>query len=227
MKRFFYIIPVVAIAFVSFANKGQILHVLSKYRQVTQNPSNTRIVELNTSKLLTVTPFQKPTITPQVKRKTTTTKAPTQEEWGVAKEISEGTYTIRVGSDAAMGNPQEVLSALNAYRNTSGRSTLSWDDKLASYAQSRADHMNSIQTTDKHEGFNRFLEQEDGFNKLGFYRLGENSYYGGPLNGTHVIEWVFAKSPGHDANQKDPDWTHVGIGVTNSTINLIFGGSKM
>ena len=43
----------------------------------------------------------------------------------------------------------------------------------------------------------------------------------------HVIEWVFAKSPGHDANQKDPDWTHVGIGVTDSTVNLIFGGSKM
>ncbi len=227
MKRFLYIIPILAILSISFMYKNYILDTLSEYRQKTQRPNDNRIVELNTSRLLTVTPFQKPTITPQVKRKTTTTKVPAQEEWGVAKEISEGTYTIRVGSDAAMGNPQEVLAALNAYRNTSGRSTLSWDDKLASYAQSRADHMNSIQTTDKHEGFNRFLEQEDGFNKLGFYRLGENSYYGGPLNGTHVIEWVFAKSPGHDANQKDPDWTHVGIGVTDSTVNLIFGGSKM
>lgn len=151
----------------------------------------------------------------------------TTEEWGVAKEIEEGTYTIRVGNDAAMGNPQEVFAALNAYRNTNGRSSLTWDDTLGRYAQSRAEYMDSIQTTDKHAGFNTFLEKEDGFNQLGFYQLGENSYYGGPLNGTHVIEWVFAKSPGHDANQKNSDWTHVGIGTTDATVNLIFGGSKM
>ncbi len=227
MKRFFYIIPFLALTAISFLYKDQIVRTLSEYRQRTQNPSGESIVELNTSRLLTVTPFQKPTTTPLPKRKAVAAKTPSQEEWGIAKEISEGTYTIRVGSDAAMGSPQEVFAALNAYRNTSGRSSLSWDDKLASYAQTRADHMNSIQTTDKHEGFNRFLEQEDGFNKLGFYRVGENSYYGGPLNGTHVIEWVFAKSPGHDANQKDADWTHVGIGVTDSTVNLNFGGSKM
>jgi len=227
MKRFFYIIFVLTLLYTTLIYRDRTVDTLSEYRQKTQNPSDNSIIELNTAKLLTVTPFQKPTATPQLKRKGTTAKTPPQEEWGVAREISEGTYTIRIGSDAAMGNPQEVFAALNAYRNTSGRSSLSWDDGLASYAQGRADHMNSIKTTDGHEGFNRFLEQEDGFNKLGFYRLGENSYYGGPLNGTHVIEWVFAKSPGHDANQKDAGWTHVGIGVTDSTVNLIFGGSKM
>jgi uncharacterized protein YkwD len=51
--------------------------------------------------------------------------------------------------------------------------------------------------------------------------------YGGPLNGTHLIEWVFSQSPGHDANQLDNGWSHVGVGVTDTSVNLVFGGEKM
>ncbi|KXK10079.1 MAG: Cysteine-rich secretory protein family protein [Microgenomates bacterium OLB23] len=167
-------------------------------------------------------------ITPQTKKRSVQLPVSgDEEEWGVAKEIEKGTYTIRVGNDAAMGTPQEVFNALNAYRATNGKSSLSWDDNLARYAQSRAEYMSSIKTTDQHAGFNYYLENDDGFNRLGFYQLGENSYYGGPLTGTHLIEWVFAKSPGHDANQKSSDWTHVGVGVSGSAVNLNFGGSKM
>lgn len=154
-------------------------------------------------------------------------KNPTYDDWGQAKKIDDHTYTIRVGYDDRMGTAQEILTALNSYRQASGRGPLAWDDRLASYSQERANNFQSIETTDKHAGFDDYLENQDGFNKLGYSRLGENSYYGGPLYGVHLIEWVFAKSPGHDANQLDPGWTHVGIGVTNNATNLIFGAGRL
>jgi uncharacterized protein YkwD len=155
-----------------------------------------------------------------------TTPEDNQVPWGVPEKVDDVTYTIRVGYDERMSSPQELFDALNQYRAVHERHSLAWDDRLASYAQGRADHFKQTQNTDKHEGFNSFLENEDGFNKLGFNRLGENSYYGGQLTGTHLIEWVFAKSPGHDANQLDPGWTHVGIGTTDASANLIFGSGK-
>lgn len=146
-----------------------------------------------------------------------------QLPWGKAEKVDDVTYTIRVGYDAQMTTPQELLEALNQYRRVHSRGTLNWDDTLAVYAQERAQTFQNNGSTDKHAGFDSFLENEDGFNKLGYSRLGENSYYGGPLTGTHLIEWVFSQSPGHDANQLDNGWTHVGVGTTNNAVNLIFG----
>lgn len=150
-----------------------------------------------------------------------------EDEWGVARQIDEHTYTIRVGSDDRMGTRDEVLAALNQYRAVNGAGALVFDDRLNNYAQSRADHFVSIKSTDAHAGFNDYLENNHGFEALGFARLGENSYYGGPLYGVHLIEWVFAKSPGHNANQIDKGWTHVGIGVTGLSANLIFGANQI
>ena len=146
--------------------------------------------------------------------------------WGVAQKVDDVTYSIKVGYDENMATPSEVLDALNQYRSTKGVSSLVWDDSLAQYAQGRANTFESIGGTDKHAGFNNFLENEDGFNQLRYNRVGENSFYGGPLTGTHLIEWVFTQSPGHDSNQLDSGWTHVGIGVSASSVNLIFASGK-
>ena len=145
-------------------------------------------------------------------------------DWGVAKQIGKHTYTIKVNYDGSMASPQEILSALNAYRQTQGKGTLNWDQRLADYANSRAQTFKSMGTTDAHAGFENFLNNEDGFSKMGFNRLGENSYFGGGLTGTHLIEWVFSQSPGHNANQLD-SWSHVGIGTTDTSVNLNFGGN--
>lgn len=147
--------------------------------------------------------------------------------WGVAEKVDDVTYTIRVGYDDQMGSAEEIVQALNQYRSVKGVNSLSWDGTLGTYAQSRADYFVSIDGTDKHEGFNTFLNDQDGFSKLGYSKVGENSYYGGPLSGTHLIEWVFAQSPGHNANQLDPGWTHVGIGVTPTAVNLIFASGRI
>lgn len=146
--------------------------------------------------------------------------------WGVAEQVDDVTYTIRVRYDEHMGTPTEIMDAINQYRATKGVGGLSWDDRLGEYAQSRADHFESIQGTDKHAGFNTYLENEDGFNKLEFNRLGENSFFGGTLTGTHLIEWVFSQSPGHDANQTDSGWSHIGVGTSASSVNIIFGSGK-
>jgi uncharacterized protein YkwD len=180
----------------------------------------------------TTTPIPSPTITiiPTVVPKKQPQQAPstsTDKDWGVAKQVGEHTYTINVGNDDHMTSPQEVFQALNSYRAAKGSSQLSWDDKLAQYSQGRAYQFKNIGTVDSHAGFNSFLENENGFEKMGYMRLGENSYYGGPLNGTHLIEWVFSQSPGHDANQLDNGWSHVGVGVTDTSVNLVFGGEKM
>lgn len=176
------------------------------------------------------TPSNPPVADPALvipQEKVTYHKTTDQEQWGVAKKIGEHTYTIKVGEDARMATAQEIVDALNAYRRTQGKGELTVDNKLTEYAQSRADFFKSQKTTDAHAGFSAFLDNEDGFTKLGFTKLGENSYYGGPLFGVHLIEWVFGASPEHNANQLESSWSYVGIGVNNTAVNLIFGGGKM
>ncbi|MCW1949081.1 MAG: CAP domain-containing protein [Candidatus Shapirobacteria bacterium] len=166
--------------------------------------------------------------TPTIIKKTVKTiPTPDNEPWGVAKQVDEVTWTMKVGEDEKMATPQEVLTALNNYRQRYGSQNLTWDSKLGDYAQSRAKYLNSIKNVDKHEGFNNFVKNEDGFNKLGFTMLGENISYGYKLNGVHIIEWMYAGDEPHNKNQLDNRWNYVGIGVDGLATCLIFGTGKM
>lgn len=153
----------------------------------------------------------------------TITPMPT-EQWGVAKQISEHTWTLKVGDDEKIGTPQEVLDALNNYRERHGSSRLSWDDKLGTYAKERADYFAREGKLDSHAGFSDFISNQDGFAKLGFNRVGENSSYGYRVSGVHLIEWVYAGDPPHNDNQLRTDWTHVGVGISAAATDLVFGG---
>jgi uncharacterized protein YkwD len=148
-------------------------------------------------------------------------------EWGKAKQIGEHTWTMQIGMDDAMATPSEIFEALNSYRRLHGRNTLSWDDKLASYALTRAQYFTQIGDLDEHAGFSEYLKDENNFKALGFWALGENSSYGYRLSGTHLIEWIYAGDKPHDDNQLNSDWSHVGIGVDGNQTNLIFGGQKI
>lgn len=149
-----------------------------------------------------------------------------EKKWGVAKQIDEHTWTMNVEKDTTMATAQEIVAALNAYRQKKGIASLSWDTTLASYAQSRADHFVDLANTDKHEGFTDYINNQDGFAKLGFNAVGENSSYGYQLTGIHLIEWVYAGDAPHDDNQLRSAWTHVGVGVAGVATDLIFAGSK-
>jgi uncharacterized protein YkwD len=150
---------------------------------------------------------------------------PDNEQWGVAKQVSEHTWTIKVKPDEQMTTPQELFEALNNYRKTKGVNPLTWNEKLAAYAQLRADYFASISKIDEHAGFKEYLKNDDNFVKLGFGSLGENSSWGYRLTGVHLIEWVYAADSAHDNNQLDSEWTHVGIGINGTGTDLIFAGN--
>lgn len=176
----------------------------------------------------TSTPIPTPTLKPQIIKKIPTPfPTDTPDPWGVARQVGEHTWTMKIGQDSTMATPAEILSALNEYRRRYGSQILTLDSKLVAYAQSRADYFFQRKNIDSHVGFNNFLEKEDGFNKLGYTYLGENISYGYQLNGVHLIEWIYAGDEPHNKNQLDSKWDHVGIGVRGTATCLIFATGKM
>jgi uncharacterized protein YkwD len=170
--------------------------------------------------------IQKPTVTLRPNNKVTSTRPTATETWGVAKQIDEHTWTMKVGMDSRMATAEEILAALNDYRVRRGSQRLAIDSNLASYAQSRADYLNSIKDVDGHKGFSDFLDNQNGYEKLGFTMLGENISYGYRLEGVHIIEWMYAADKPHDDNQVDNRWNYVGIGVRGTATAIIFGTGK-
>ncbi|HSW96939.1 MAG TPA: CAP domain-containing protein [Candidatus Saccharimonadales bacterium] len=146
--------------------------------------------------------------------------------YGQATKIADHTYELKLPPDNAMSTAQELLSALNSYRQRKGLNSLSWNTTLSNYAQSRANFYSSKGSLDSHAGFMNFINNQDGFNKLGFNHLGENAAYAGPLTGTHIIEWVFAADEEHNSNQLNSDWKSVGIGVSGIATDIVFASSS-
>lgn len=146
--------------------------------------------------------------------------------WGVSQQINSDTYTFRIAPDTHMGTPAEILKTLNDYRIRFGSQALTWNNNLASFAQSRADHLASIRKTDGHQGFIDYLDNQDGYNKLGFTWLGENISFGFRLEAVHLIEWMYASDAPHNDNQLNNRWNYVGIGVNGTATSIIFGTGK-
>jgi len=146
--------------------------------------------------------------------------------WGIAQQIDEYTWTMKINQDPVMATPKEIFNALNEYRRVKGVSQLTWDDKLANYAQTRAQFFNQQKALDAHAGFQDFLENQNGFEFLGFTWLGENASFGYQMTGTHLIEWIYAGDEPHDQNQRDNRWAFVGVGVDGTASCLIFGTGK-
>jgi uncharacterized protein YkwD len=192
----------------------KIIPIVEKINQETE-PNPTLILE---KIVIPITEKQKKIIRP--------TPTVDKEPWGVAKQVNEVTWTMKVGEDEKMATAKEIFEALNVYRQKYGSQVLNWDTKLTNFAQDRAKYLNGIKSVDKHEGFITFVEKEDGFNKLGFNALGENISYGYKLNGVHVIEWMYAGDKPHNDNQLDNRWNYVGIGVDGLATCLIFGTGK-
>lgn len=193
------------------------------------NPRAETIIEQIKDKietLPTITPVLTKEITPKVEKIYKPTPTPDNEPWGVAKQIDEVTWTIKIGEDEKMATAKEIYEALNEYRKVQGSQLLTLDEKLSNYAQERAVYLNKIKSVDQHKGFNDFMENQDGFNKLGFTSLGENISYGFKLNGVHIIEWMYAGDKPHNDNQLDNRWNYVGVGVDGLATCLIFGTGK-
>ena len=158
----------------------------------------------------------------------TPTISPNSESpWGKSTQVDEHTWTIKVGIDNTMAKPLEILAALNSYRQRHGRGTLEWSDALGEFAAKRAGYFVQINKLDGHAGFLDFVNNQDGFKKLGFTGLGENSSIGYTLEAVHLIEWIYAGDKPHNDNQLSSDWKYIGIGVMNNSTDLVFGGDKL
>jgi uncharacterized protein YkwD len=120
---------------------------------------------------------------------------------------------------------QQLLSALNAYRQKKGKSSLAWDNTLASFAQGRAEKFDRDGAMDNHAGFRDMLNN-NGFSQMGFMALAENSSYGDSRDPIYIIETLYGQSPGHDANQLNGEYTHVGVGASGKATDFVFGGRK-
>lgn len=120
---------------------------------------------------------------------------------------------------------KSILQALNNYRSKNGAGSLQIDNKLQEYAQSRANHLKSIGKLDKHAGHKEFMGS-DGFGKLGFNSVAENQSYNYRGDAKGLIEKFYGESAGHNKNQLNPEYTHVGIGINSPFTNLVFGGRK-
>jgi len=152
-------------------------------------------------------------------------KIKSDDPWGVSKQVSDHTWTIKVGEDTQMATPQEIYDALNSYRKVQGKNVLGWNSSLAEYAQSRADFFSKENNLDGHAGFNEYFSNPENIKKTGFFRIGENSSIGYKMTGVHLIEWVFASDAPHNDNQLNSVWNSVGIGVSGTGLDLIFGGN--
>lgn len=221
-RIFVIIIFIIALVVLTKVHLIPIFESLIQPINSTPTPKNTEPVEVPTS-----IPTLKPTFTPIPTLVTTKYIDSDTTPWGVAQQIDEHTWQIRVGEDPAMATSSEILEALNNYRVTHGSQRLTMDSKLNEYAQSRSDFIYQKKALDGHQGFNNFLTNEDGFNKLGFTWIGENASFGYRQNGVHLIEWIYAGDEPHDKNQLNNVWNYVGIGVKGTATTLIFATGKM
>ncbi len=220
---FFFFSTIALFLFFIFLNPNQVLIRPLVYRifpTPTQIPTPTPPIATNTPS---------PTLTPV---STLQNVIESQGEgdtfpWGIAQQLDEHTWTMKIELDPNMSTPQELLEALNNYRQVHGSATLEWNQTLADYAQSRAQFFTDQKGLDSHAGFQDFLDNQDGFTKLGFRGLGENASYGYRLSGVHLIEWIYAGDQPHNQNQLNPDWHYVGIGIKETASCLIFASDRI
>lgn len=144
-------------------------------------------------------------------------------EYGVVKQVSKYEYNANFGNDSRMATPNEILIAVNNYRNQNGQDSVSWDDGLAVWAQSRA-ALFATNDLDQHAGFNAEIESKA--QSMGLKGAGEDSFLGGSLEAVHLIEWTFAQDEPHKVILLG-NFNVLGIGVASGNkgygVDLIFG----
>ena len=127
---------------------------------------------------------------------------------------------------AANVSASSLIAAINSHRAKKGVGALAFDSNLSGFAQGRSDYFASRGAMDSHAGFEDFINNQNGFAKLGFFAVGENSSFGYQVTPSELIEDIFANHLPHENNQINPEWTHVGVGVTGVAVDIVFAGRK-
>lgn len=134
---------------------------------------------------------------------------------------------------------QEVVDALNAYRDTHGFRALAVNDHLCTYAEKRAADLKAYGGLDGHEGFKKDFEDPDNlppgieeypregkFAENLAHQFCKNMQTGESFvaqNGTSLIEWCFDSSTkGHREAQLSPDFRNVCVRHADNMYVVIF-----
>lgn len=161
-------------------------------------------------------------ITMQVPKSPQSPKPP-NIPWGTTEKLGEHQYRTYVANDPTMGTPDEILTALNFYRKSHNSPTLRSDENICKLAQSRAAQQQKIKNLDNHQGLMEYMDDPNHWKELNITAIGENASYGYVLSGTHLIEWVFDSDSEHRENQLNPQWNISCAGISEVTVNIIFG----
>lgn len=143
--------------------------------------------------------------------------------WGTTEKVGEHLYRTYVGNDPRMGTPEEILTALNAYRANHHRSQLQLEPKLCPLAQKRAQDQSNQSGLDSHKGLTEYMNSPNSWQELNVTGIGENASFGYVLSGVHLVEWVFDADEEHRDNQLNPDWNLACAGVYRETVDILFG----
>jgi uncharacterized protein YkwD len=134
----------------------------------------------------------------------------------VVEALGDGFYQMNNAPEEQMATVEELNIAVNEFRKAQSRNQLEIDFNLCEFAKFRA-----LEIADdfSHAGFSRYIEsgKTDDF---GFRRYGEN-IWSGPMMGVHIVEYGWAKSPGH-YQALVGDWTKGCAGIYDVYAVFIF-----
>ena len=168
-------------------------------------------------KLETATPSS---ITVSIPKNTTIAPA---VPWGTTEKLADHQYRTYVANDPVMGTPDEILTALNNYRQKHRVGQVRSDDNLCKLALWRAQIQNKAGNLDGHKGLIDYMNDQKHWEQLNITAIGENASYGYVLSGVHLIEWVFDSDLEHRENQLHPKWNLACAGTSGVTVDIIFG----
>lgn len=185
-----------------FTSLSVMPHVINKMSHTTISPQNVLGINIE------------PTPTPQPTKKTKI-------------KATKKAVSIKKQNKQSSINKEDILNALNEYRQKNGKSKLIIDEKLQNYAQNRADELKTKGKLDNHAPFYQYMKSKKAFSDLGFNNLAENQSWNHKGNATNLINQFYAKSSGHNKNQLSSEYSHVGIGISGVFTNIVFAGSKI
>ncbi len=108
-----------------------------------------------------------------------------------------------------------LLQAINTYRAAAGLTALTRDDGLNQLAAAHSAYMQDVGSL-SHDGF------EDRFDASGFRMCVENVGWNYPTGDAMFEGW--RTSPGHDANMKRAEITHIGLSQIGSYVTMFACG---
>ncbi|MBI2025816.1 MAG: hypothetical protein HYT06_00365, partial [Candidatus Levybacteria bacterium] len=127
---------------------------------------------------------------------------------------------IAIPPDPRMSTADELFTAMNDYRKSHNVQTLTKSDLLCGIAQNRASEQLANGDLDNHEGFDKYAQNQNEFNRMGEVLFGGQQ----PQYGVHIIEYGWDRSlTGHKEAIQNPVWNHGCGGIAGYFAVFIFG----